>query len=126
MTPSYPKRTEQNIMDSDGTLIISHGKLTGGSALTRKLAKKHGKPWVHIDLASLAVSDAVRFIRSWLERNDIQTLNIAGPRQSKAPGIYELTREVLKTALHYEGQLYGLLVMADLFVSDEQSAYGNN
>ena len=49
-TASYPKRTEKNILDSDGTLILSYGKLTGGSALTRKLTKKHSKPWVHVDL----------------------------------------------------------------------------
>jgi hypothetical protein len=30
-TGSYPKRTEQNVIDSDGTLIVSHGTLTGGS-----------------------------------------------------------------------------------------------
>jgi len=43
-TDSYPKRTEQNVMDSDGTLIISHGELSGGSEFTRKMAEKHGKP----------------------------------------------------------------------------------
>jgi len=35
-TASYPKRTEKNVVESDGTLILSHGKLTGGSALTLK------------------------------------------------------------------------------------------
>ena len=39
-TSSYPVRTEQNVIDSDGTLIISHGELTGGSAYTRKMAMK--------------------------------------------------------------------------------------
>ena len=29
-TASYSKRTEQNVIDSDGTFIISHGTLTGG------------------------------------------------------------------------------------------------
>ena len=43
-TDSYPKRTEQNVVDSDGTLIISHGELTGGSDYTRMMAAKHGKP----------------------------------------------------------------------------------
>ena len=42
-TSSYPKRTERNVIDSDGTLIISHGNLSGGSLLTRKLATNHGK-----------------------------------------------------------------------------------
>jgi hypothetical protein len=43
-TESYPKRTEQNVIDSDGTVIFTHGKLSGGSDLTRKFAIKHGKP----------------------------------------------------------------------------------
>jgi len=43
-TGSYAARTEQNVIDSDGTLIVSHGKLNGGSALTRRLAKKHKRP----------------------------------------------------------------------------------
>jgi hypothetical protein len=29
-TDSHEERTEQNVIDSDGTLIISHGELTGG------------------------------------------------------------------------------------------------
>ena len=44
-TASYEERTEQNIIDSDGTLIVSHGRLTGGSALTRELAMENGKRW---------------------------------------------------------------------------------
>ena len=35
-TRGYPKRTEQNVIDSDGTVIFVRGKLTGGSDLTRK------------------------------------------------------------------------------------------
>ena len=37
-TDSYPRRTEQNVIDSDGTLIFSHGRLAGGSGYTRKMA----------------------------------------------------------------------------------------
>jgi hypothetical protein len=61
-TSSYPKRTEKNILDSDDTLIFSRGKLTGGSALTRKLAKQHQKPWVHIDLDKVQETQAVSTI----------------------------------------------------------------
>jgi hypothetical protein len=63
-TTSYPKRTEKNILDSDGTLIFSREKLTGGSALTRKLAKQHQKPWVHIDLDKHSKIEAVSSISS--------------------------------------------------------------
>jgi len=44
---SYSKRTEKNVIDSDGTLIMSHGKLTGGSELTRKIAENNDRHYLH-------------------------------------------------------------------------------
>ncbi|RLB88989.1 MAG: hypothetical protein DRH26_12480, partial [Deltaproteobacteria bacterium] len=38
-TTYYSERTKKNIMDSDGTIIISRGKLTGGSRLTHTYAE---------------------------------------------------------------------------------------
>jgi hypothetical protein len=99
-TRSYPKRTEQNILDSDGTLIISHGKLSGGSALTRKLAKNHDRPWIHTDMDQMPISDAAEMVKSWIERNDIRVLNVAGARASKDTEIYKVTFQLLKTVLN--------------------------
>lgn len=98
-TSSYPRRTEQNIVSSDGTVMLSHGNLTGGSALTRKLAKKHSKPWVHVDLDKVSLSEAVEIIRIWVETNKIEVLNIAGPRASKDPEIYGKTLNILRRVL---------------------------
>ena len=98
-TANYPARTEKNLLDSDGTLIISYGNLTGGSALTRKLAKKHKSPWIHVDMDKLSVSDAVKTVRSWIDRNKIQVLNVAGARASKDPEIYKTAVEILETVL---------------------------
>ncbi|ABW68524.1 putative molybdenum carrier protein [Desulfosudis oleivorans] len=86
----YPKRTEQNVIDSDGTIIFTFGRLTGGSDLTRQLAEKHGRPWLHIDLTRIA--DPVTEIQDWLRTNKIKVLNIAGSRESKSPGIYRAVR----------------------------------
>ena len=36
-TANYNQRTEQNVIDSNGTLILSHGKLTGGSDYTQDM-----------------------------------------------------------------------------------------
>ena len=96
---SYPKRTEQNILDSEGTLIVSHGILTGGSALTRKLAMQHHHPWLHIDLDILDKSDAAGIVRLWIAKNNIEILNVAGARASKDPNIYQATVTVLKDVL---------------------------
>jgi hypothetical protein len=97
-TDSYPERTEQNVIDSDGTLIISHGSLTGGSAYTRKMAMKHGKPWFHTDLNKLPTFHAGMLIEDWISKNNIETLNVAGPRASKDPQIYGLATVVLELA----------------------------
>jgi hypothetical protein len=88
-TGEYTKRTEKNILDSDGTLIVSHGVLTGGSALTKEFAKQHEKPWLHVDLDKMPIVEAALMIRSWLRKNNIKILNVAGPRASKDARIYE-------------------------------------
>jgi hypothetical protein len=95
-TDSYSKRTEQNVIDSDGTLIISHGSLTGGSAHTRKMSMKHGKPWFHVDLNKVPTFQAAIIINDWILKNEIETLNVAGPRASKDPQIYGLVTVILE------------------------------
>jgi len=95
-TDSYPERTEQNVIDSDGTLIISHGLLTGGSAYTRKMAMKHAKPWFHIDLNKTPTFHAGMLIEGWISKNGIEILNVAGPRASKDSQIYGLVTIILE------------------------------
>jgi FMN phosphatase YigB (HAD superfamily) len=100
VTRSYAQRTEQNVIDSDGTLIISHGKLSGGSALTRQLAKKHQRPWLHIDLNKYSdLSEAVLLVSRWIADKAIKVLNVAGPRASKDAGIYEGVVNLLEKSI---------------------------
>ena len=94
----YSMRTRCNVEDSDGTLILSGGELTGGTALTRKLAKREGSP-VHVVDLRQELSFAV--VEQWLLDNRIQVLNIAGPRESQQPGICEQTREWLSGLLEH-------------------------
>jgi hypothetical protein len=99
-TEDYPARTEKNVVESDGTLILSRGTPTGGTDYTRKMALKHGKQILHIDLSlGQRASDAGSLIASWAEMNRIETLNVAGPRASNDPGIYMDTVNILTHAL---------------------------
>ncbi len=91
----YRDRTEKNILDSDGTLIISLGPLTGGSALTEALAIRHDRPCLHIDLELVDRDRAVAAIGKWLEDHRIATLNVAGPRASGEPRIYGAVLDLL-------------------------------
>jgi hypothetical protein len=100
-TVSYPERTAQNVLDADGTLIISHGLLSGGSALTRRLAARHGKPCLHIDLKKTLPDEAALRVLEWIRDNAIKVLNVAGPRASEDMGIYGASLALLeKTFLH--------------------------
>jgi hypothetical protein len=95
-TDSYQDRTEQNVIDSDGTVIISHGKLTGGSAYTQKMAKYYSRPCLHIDLRKHDVLPAAIEMLTWIDESNIKVLNVAGPRASKDPKIFKLVKEVLE------------------------------
>ena len=73
--------------------------LTGGSALTRELAKQHRKPWIHIDLKTTPYPDAARMIREWVRRNEVKAMNVAGARGSKDPKVYDAVMTLLEATL---------------------------
>jgi hypothetical protein len=98
-TKLYPKRTEKNVVDSDGTVIITHGKLTGGSLLTRKKAIEHGKHVIHLDLITMDAEGAAIALQQFVEENGIEVLNVAGSRASKDEKIYNGVCQVLESAL---------------------------
>mgnify|MGYP001369147878 CR=1 FL=1 len=98
-TEDYSKRTEKNVLDSDGTVIVSNGFLTGGSAVTREFAMEHKKPWIHLDLKELSMNEAADKMIAWLTENEIRVLNVAGPRAGKDPSIYDIVWRLLKAAL---------------------------
>ncbi len=97
-TAGYPKRTEQNVIDSDGTLIICRGKPTGGSDYTRKMALKHKKQLLHVDLNQTTSFDAASLVNSWIKLHQIKILNVAGPRASKDPNVYVDVFRILEWA----------------------------
>jgi hypothetical protein len=98
-TSSYPARTRRNIEKSDGTVIFSLERaLSGGTRLTLELANKLGKPVLRIydtrkergsnpDSLCLEIQALSDFVCS----NKIEILNVAGPRESKEPGVYDWT-----------------------------------
>ena len=92
----YEQRTEWNVRDSDGTLVLTPHPPTSGTAFTILKAREFGRPLFCIDPGSMP--DVVSF-REWIHRNGIHVLNIAGPRESAIPGIYERTVAILRQLL---------------------------
>jgi Circularly permutated YpsA SLOG family len=100
--PGYPPRTTKNVANSDGTLLVGDHQI-GGSRLTLQLAAKLKKPLflLAFEIHSEASSKDRRIVefRSWLRDDHINILNVAGNRESEAPGIHEFTRQFLLDAL---------------------------
>jgi hypothetical protein len=95
-TPSaeYAQRTEWNVRDSDGTLVLTRGELRGGTAQTVEVAARLGRPHLVVDLAT--PPDAVT-VQAWSHEHRIETLNVAGPRESNSPGIYAQASQFLRS-----------------------------
>lgn len=88
-TAEYSERTKFNIRDSDGTLVLVPMlpiDVKDGTVLTVEEVKKQKKPHLIIDLSKQHDFD---MILNWATENDIKILNIAGPRESSSPGIYQ-------------------------------------
>jgi hypothetical protein len=92
----YPQRTEWNVRDSDGTLVLTLGQPDRGTALTVAAAARRRKPCLALDLSA---APRVEAVRAWAEENRVQVLNVAGPRESSAPGIYAAAADFLRRLL---------------------------
>jgi hypothetical protein len=81
----YIVRTKRNVRDSDATLILNRGDTTGGTAETALAAQQLRKPCLVVDVN--ADTETAPVI-AWIRQHNVSILNVAGPRESKCPGIY--------------------------------------
>ncbi len=97
-TPStdYAQRTEWNVRDADGTLILTWGAPRGGTALTIGLADALDRPRLVLDLSADPDPSS---LGAWVSAHAIRVLNVAGPRESQSPGIYARAVRFLEAAL---------------------------
>lgn len=102
-SPDYRERTFENVRDADATLIFYLREITGGTELTRRTTDWIGRPCLLIDLERTGQDETVRIIRTWLKKARPKILNIAGSRESGAPGIYKKTYRILLRSLTEPG-----------------------
>jgi hypothetical protein len=100
------ERTELNVINSDATLVFSHGELKSGSLLTKKLTEKHGKPFQHVDFSEIKSKQAIERTGKWLDSIDCATLNVAGPRASEDAEIYQTVKVFLEELFHAQNAKY--------------------
>jgi len=99
---SYLQRTEWNVRDNDGTVVFTLASdASGGSLKTIQFARKHGKPVLHVSRAGSVYVDPALLLQKFVDEHRIETLNVAGSRESKEPGIYAWVMEVLENAFFW-------------------------
>ena len=97
-------RTEWNVRDSDGTLIVTlAGRITGGTLLTANLAKRLSRPLLHLSEADGSLAEQEELLRRFIDQNEISTLNVAGPRESGEPGVGQFVIGLLEAAFGQSG-----------------------
>ena len=94
----YAKRTEQNVIDSDGTLVLYCNQMQGGTLLTFRLASNHNRPRLAIDIAAPDANP--ESVRDWIVAENISVLNVGGPRESSTPGIGQKAEQFLSRVLN--------------------------
>ena len=87
------QRTRWNVRDSDATLIITRaGAVSPGTDRALSVAREFGRPHLVVD-----PGQPVSAIDELLGAVDGEVfLNVAGPRESEAPGIYAEATEFLE------------------------------
>ena len=91
----YKQRTRKNVIDSDATLIIYFGFLSGGTKQTVAICIREKKPYLLVDAQETSIEQATERITEFITNKKISTLNIAGPRASGEPRAYAYTIRVL-------------------------------
>ena len=94
------ERTLQNVKDSDGTVIIYPGKLSGGTEQTLHFCVEQRRPYELIDASNVSTEKAAQLIADFVCENNIDILNVAGPRQSEWPEGYGYAARVLDIFLN--------------------------
>lgn len=97
---AYGERTRLNVRDADATLILTRGRPSGGTARTIDFAHQLQRPHLIVDLAADADAAATR---AWLAGLAVRVLNVAGPRESGCPGIFEEALAFLDAMLSQPG-----------------------
>ena len=93
----YAERTAWNVRDSHATLIVAPAGIEphSGTQMTIRFAEDFGRP--HLVIQGI---DQLGAVHKWLSTlGSGLALNVAGPRESKTPGTYALTKKIVRLLL---------------------------
>jgi hypothetical protein len=102
-TDSYSECIKQNVIDSMGTLIISYGSLTGDLDYARKMALRHRRQMLRIDLNQMDGTKGALLVNDWIQLYRIDVLHVIGPSSEVNPFVRNQTENIVEGALTIGG-----------------------
>ena len=81
--------------------------VAGGTLQTVFFAQTLKKPYCIFQLDQISLEEVASELFEWLARTRCVTLNVAGPREEKRPGIYASVFCVLDLSWHWARQPMG-------------------
>ena len=96
----FQQAMERNVMDSDGTLLISRGQKSPEIRYAVQMALKHQQQLLHIDLRQHTLFDAASLVNSWSDLQHIKVVHVTGPTARDDHNIYRQSQKILETAFY--------------------------
>ena len=95
----YRQRTKKNVVDSGGTAIFYESYLRGGTEATVVFCIRQSKPYKLIDIELIEPARAAELLREFVQEFNVCVLNVAGPRSSNCPAIYNYVKQAVGLVL---------------------------
>ncbi len=108
MTVGYKEAMERNVIDSDGTLLISRGVKCVEGRHTVEAALRHQRQFLHVDLSQHSAFEASSLVSSWVSMNHVLVVHVTGPTHQQDDKIYHDVKRILETSVYLEFVKTGL------------------
>lgn len=95
----YRQRTRQNVVDSDGTLVVYFGELAGGTRETVRFCERFQKPVLAVDGVAASPAQVAARAADFVRARGIAVLNVAGPRENSRSGARAYAEAVVRDLL---------------------------
>lgn len=96
----FQEAVEKNVIDADGTLVISHGQRDQRLHYAIEMSLKHERQFLHVDLTQYPPFEAASLINSWVTIQKARRVFITGESEEKQSKIYNDAHRILETAIY--------------------------
>lgn len=100
VSSGYSESIKKNVLDSDGTFILTRGESADPIKLTIDLVERHKRPYLLVDLTKIRSLNAATILNTWIKDHNIEILHVTGCRTGEDPKIYQDGISILESMIY--------------------------